>query len=92
MQSGIGGFGLADNRDRAFGFDDDHSRRPGPPGVAPADLETIRILKYSDGSFSPVCQMGSPRSSIGGFSCRGQSRGKWRGGALACRYHAEHEL
>ncbi|MEV6300042.1 PASTA domain-containing protein [Actinoplanes sp. NPDC051861] len=67
---GIGTFDLRDDRDEAFAFDYDHSRKLDHIVIYRPGTGTIWILKNADGKFTPVYQQGDPGSGIGGYDLR----------------------
>ncbi|WP_330358345.1 S8 family peptidase [Streptomyces chartreusis] len=65
---GIGGYDLADGRDRAFAFDYDHSGKLDHLALYRPGTGTLWILKHGAGnSFAPVYAEGSPGRGIGGY-------------------------
>src|SRR5438067_1661277 len=67
MNSGVGGYDLADNRDRVFAFDYDSSGRLDHLVLYRPGTGTLWILKDSAGSVSRVCRGGAPGHGIGGY-------------------------
>src|SRR5207253_1317778 len=65
--SGIGGFDLADSRDRAFAFDYDSSGKVDHLVLYRPGTGNFWILKNSGGTFAPVPASPPPGSGIGGF-------------------------
>jgi hypothetical protein len=66
--AGIGGYDLRGTGDQAFAFDYDSSGKLDHLVLYRPGTGTIWILKNSGGAFSPVYQMGSPGSGIGGYN------------------------
>jgi hypothetical protein len=65
--NGIGGYDLADNRDRAFAFDYTSTGRLDHLALYRPGSGTIWILRNSGGQFNPVFAEGSPGNGIGGY-------------------------
>jgi hypothetical protein len=68
--SGIGGYDLKSQNDRAFAFDYDHSGRLDYLALYRPGTGTIWILKNTNGVFTPVYKQGDPGSGIGGYDLK----------------------
>jgi hypothetical protein len=64
---GIGGYDLADPRDRMFPFDYEHSGRSDYLVAYRPGTGTLWILQHNDGEFSPVYREGCPGNGVGGY-------------------------
>src|SRR5712692_4975205 len=65
--NGIGGYDLADPRDRVFAFDYNSSGKLDHLVLYRPGLGTLWILKNNAGAFSPVYAEGSPGTGIGDY-------------------------
>jgi hypothetical protein len=70
---GIGGYDLADGRDRVFAVDYDGSGVLDHMALYRPGTGTMWILKNTAGNFAPVYQRGDPGDGIGGYDLKSNS-------------------